>query len=128
MSDSNPVLLQTHPIKQHTEHISREGLDHSKKADKPFDERPVVLTIENPSKEKTDLSKQIPKTPENEILLKDVKKVSLSYSDEGFPIVKFLDSKGNTVLQVPPEEYLRLKEESKMKDGEKVPDIVNKKI
>lgn len=130
MSDTNPIVLQSQPIKQAREQVVKDVQDNLKKPTQKYDERPVILTIENLHKEKdgkTEKGDNV-KESENMKMFKDVRTVSVSYSDEGLPVVKFLDSKGNTVLQIPPEEYLRMKEESKTKDSEKIPDIVNKQI
>ncbi|MCX8028120.1 MAG: hypothetical protein N3A62_09765 [Thermodesulfovibrionales bacterium] len=128
MSDTNPITIETQPVKTPTEQILKSTQENIKKPTNIFDERPVILTIENLQKPDKPESAGSQKESENLKIFRDVRTVSVSYSEQGLPVVKFLDSKGNTVLQIPPEEYLRLKEETKAKSGEKIPDIVNKKI
>ncbi|MCX8069525.1 MAG: hypothetical protein N2738_03375 [Thermodesulfovibrionales bacterium] len=97
------------------------------KQSKGFEERSVILSVENLSKD-TKKVKDPTKDSEEESIIKNVSKVTVSYDKSGIAIVKFLDSKGNTVFQVPPEEYLRMKEQAEEKDDVKIPDIINKKV
>jgi len=92
-----------------------------------FDEKSVILSVENNSIEKQSATTK--NLSEDNPLLNNVSRVSVYYDEKiGIPVVRFLDSKGNTVLQVPPEEYLKMKEQDKEKGSPKIPDIINKKV
>ncbi len=100
------------------------------KQNNDFEQKAVILSVDTSNIQRGE-KRPVEKGQEQEIkepLLKDVRTVSVSYDKSGVPIVKFLDSKGNTVLQVPPEEYLRMKEKAAEEDSNKIPDIVNKKV
>lgn len=131
MSDTMPIMksqaLNT-SVRTDTQ-FQQDSNQKTTKESKGFEERSVILSVENLPKDKdAKKAKETPQDNEDELQLKNVSKVTVSYDKSGIPIVKFLDSKGNTVFQVPPEEYLRMKEHAEEKDSVKIPDIVNKKV
>jgi uncharacterized FlaG/YvyC family protein len=129
MSDMMPVVTKTNPINITTDAMARPDTNPQLRQDKDTDQRAVILSVDASNIQKEAKKPQdLEKAKEVESILKNVRTVSVSYDKNGLPIVKFLDSKGNTVLQVPPEEYLRMKELAADEDSQKIPDIVNKKV
>ncbi len=131
MSDMFPISAKTSPINTPAEIAVKPDTNPQLRQDKNTDQRAVILSVDTSNIQKEAKKPQEAekgKETEKDTLLKDVRTVSVSYDKSGLPIVKFLDSKGNTVLQVPPEEYLRMKERASEEDKQQIPDIVNKKV
>lgn len=133
MSDMAPIIAKPNPVNPIQDTALRPETPTQPRQNQEQQQRSVILSIDM-SNLQMDQKKIAEKDKEQEILskkeelLRDVKTVSVSYETSGIAVVKFLDSKGNTVLQVPPEEYLRMKEKAKEEDTLNIPDIVNKKV